>query len=105
MSQSQESFDALKGKLTIAPVSAYADFSLPFILEVDASHKGLGAVLLLEQEEKVRPIPYVRNSPMLTEHNTSNYNSMRLVFSALVVGHDREISGVLVRAQVYCVYR
>lgn len=38
----QNSFEALKKKLTIAPVLAYADFSFPFILEVDASRGGLG---------------------------------------------------------------
>lgn len=38
-------FEALKGKLTSAPVLAYADFSKTFFLEVDASHGGLGAVL------------------------------------------------------------
>ena len=52
----QQSFDALKRKLTTAPVLAYADFSLPFILEVDASYSGLGAVLSQEQGGKVHPI-------------------------------------------------
>lgn len=51
----QQSFVHLKAKLTIAPVLAYADFSLPFILEVDASYGGLGAVLSQMQEGKVRP--------------------------------------------------
>lgn len=45
MDQCQESFDALKGKLITAPVLPYADFYLPFILEVDTSHKVLGAVI------------------------------------------------------------
>lgn len=39
-------------------VLAYADFSLPFILKMDANHKGLEAVLSQEQEGKVRPINY-----------------------------------------------
>ena len=42
--QCEESFEALKSKLTSAPVLAFADFSRPFILETDASHSGLGAV-------------------------------------------------------------
>lgn len=48
-SECQASFDALKTKLTTAPVLAYADFALPFILEVDASYGGLGVVLSQEQ--------------------------------------------------------
>lgn len=51
-------FEALKTKLTTAPVLAYADFSSPFILEIDASYGGLGAVLSQEQNGKVRPIAY-----------------------------------------------
>lgn len=35
------SFKALKTKLTTAPVLAYADFSLRFVLEVDTSFVGL----------------------------------------------------------------
>ena len=42
----QESFDKLKLALTSAPVLAYLDYGKPFLLEMDASLKGLGAVLL-----------------------------------------------------------
>lgn len=53
-----KSFETLKGKLTTAPVLAYADFSLPFILEVDASHGCLDTVLSQPQAGKMRPIAY-----------------------------------------------
>ncbi|KAK7916079.1 hypothetical protein WMY93_011840 [Mugilogobius chulae] len=79
----QQSFDALKAKLTMAPVLAYADFSLPFILEVDASHAGLGAVLSQEQEGKVRPVAYASRGLRPTERNMSNYSSMKLELLAL----------------------
>ena len=49
----EHSFEGLKAKLVAAPVLAYTDFALPFILEIDASHSGLGAVLSQEQEGKV----------------------------------------------------
>ncbi|KAG1930572.1 interleukin-1 receptor accessory protein-like 1-A [Pimephales promelas] len=77
------SFELLKSKLTTTPVLAYADFSLPFILEVDASYGGLGAVLSQEQQGKVRPIAYGSRSLKPTERNTSTYSSMKLEFLAL----------------------
>lgn len=79
----QRNFEALKVKLTTAPVLAYADFSLPFILEVDASHGGLGAVLSQEQNGKVRPIAYASRGLRPTERNMTNYSSMKLEFLAL----------------------
>ena len=36
----ERSFEGLKSRLVSAPVLAYANFSLPFILEVDASYGG-----------------------------------------------------------------
>lgn len=41
----EDSFEALKAKLVLAPVLAYAHFKRPFILEIDGSYSGLGAVL------------------------------------------------------------
>lgn len=79
----QQSFQALKTKLTTAPVLAYADFSLPFILEVDASYGGLGAVLSQEQAGKVRPIAYASRGLRPPERNMQNYSSMKLEFLAL----------------------
>ncbi len=65
--QCQQSFDGLRGRLTSSPVLAYADFSRPFVLEVDASHRGLGAVLSQEQGGEVRPIAYASRSLRPTE--------------------------------------
>lgn len=79
----QNSFEALKRKLTTAPVLAYADFSLAFILEADASHSGLGAVLSQEQEGKVRPVAYASRGLRPNEWNMKNYSSMKLEFLAL----------------------
>lgn len=41
-SECEHSFELLKAKLVSAPVLASADFSRPFILDVDTSHGGLG---------------------------------------------------------------
>ena len=47
-SEHQESFEKLKEVLTSALVLAYPDHSKPCVLEMDASLKGLGVVLLHE---------------------------------------------------------
>ena len=48
----QNAFDALKKALVMQPILRMVDLSQPFILQVDASKDGFGAVLL--QEKKVR---------------------------------------------------
>lgn len=57
-SQCEDSFQALKANLVSAPVLTSADFSRPFILEVDASHSGLGVVLSEDTDSGVRPVAY-----------------------------------------------
>lgn len=79
----EQSFEGLKSRLVSASVLAYANFSLPFILEVDASYSGLCALLSQEQDGKVRPIAYASCGRKLTERNMSNYSSMKLEFLAL----------------------
>ena len=50
-SEHQESFDRLKEALISSPILAYPDYNKPFILETDASLKGLGAVLTQEDDD------------------------------------------------------
>ncbi|XP_049897830.1 uncharacterized protein LOC126388653 [Epinephelus moara] len=79
----QKSFDALKTALTQAPVLAYADYSLPFIIYTDASNQGLGAVLAQVQEGRERVIAYASRSLHPTERNDANYSSFKLELLAL----------------------
>ena len=72
----QEAFDELKQRLTTAPVLGYADYSLPFILETDASNLGLGAVLSQKQGGQERMIAYASRRPRPAERNMSNYSAM-----------------------------
>ena len=48
----QESFEELTKQLTSGRVVSYPDFSQPFVVEVDASHQGLEAVLYLRDSER-----------------------------------------------------
>ena len=71
-------FRALKERLVAAPVLAYADFSKPFVLDIDASFTGLGAVLSQDQGNGRRPIAYASRGLRPTERNMNNYSSRKL---------------------------
>ncbi|KAL2076346.1 hypothetical protein ACEWY4_028049 [Coilia grayii] len=55
----------------------------PFILEVDASHGGLGAILSQEHGGKVRPVAFASRGLKPTERNMENYSSMKLELLAV----------------------
>ena len=82
-SECQTAFDDLKQALVTAPILAYPDFEKPFVLETDASYKGLGAVLSQEQDGKMRVIAYASRSLRGAEKNHVRYNSLKLELLAL----------------------
>ncbi|PIK34812.1 Pol polyprotein [Apostichopus japonicus] len=79
----EEAFLELKSKLTTAPVLGYPDFQRPYILEVDASLLGFGAVLSQQQETGRVVIAYASRGLKLDEKQMSNYSSMKLELMAL----------------------
>ena len=63
-----EAFDHLKGACLQAPILAFPDFDKPFILEMDAFGRGLGAVLFQKQADgRYHPIAYASHVMNETE--------------------------------------
>ena len=94
----QNAFNQLKDSLVNAPVLAYPQFqsSHPFILETDASAKGLGAVLAQQQEDgQVHPIAFTSRSLTASERNygITELETLGLVWAAkmyrpYILGHS-----------------
>ena len=86
-----EAFWALKQACMNSPVLAFANYTKDFLLEMDASQEGLGAVLSQKQEDgQFHPVAY--GSWALTTHEM-NYHSTKLEFLALkwaVTEHFKE---------------
>ncbi len=94
-SECQSAFELLKEKLTSAPVLRYADFSLPFILETDASHEGLGAILYQQQGGCKRVIAFASRRLRKADRNDRYYSSMKLELLALKWAVSEKFCGYL----------
>ena len=74
-------FKALKQACMTAPILVFTDYTKLFLLEVDASKDGLGAVLSQKQAgRQYHPVAYGSRSLMLHE---KNYHSTKLKFLVL----------------------
>ena len=74
-------FETLKERCLQAPVLAFPDFQKPFLLETDASGKGLGAVLSQKQDDgHYHPVAYASRTLNETEQR---YHSNKQEFLAL----------------------
>ena len=76
-----EAFNTLKEKCLNAPVFAFPDFKKPFLLEMDASGKGLGAVLSQKQDDgRYHPVAYASQTMNETKQQ---FHSNKQEFLAL----------------------
>ena len=76
-----EAFDRLKAACLQAPILAFQDFDKPFLLETDASGRGLGAVLSQKQADgRYHPITYASRTMNETEQR---YHSNKQEFLTL----------------------
>ena len=79
--EAHEAFDHLKAACLQAPILSFPDFTKPFLLEMDASERGLGAVLSQKQADgRYHPIAYA--SCMMNE-TEQKYHSNKQEFLAL----------------------
>ena len=89
--EAQEAMNILKGKVQSTPVLVFPDFDKPFLLEMDASKEGLGAVLSQKQSDgRYHPVTFGSHSLNPSE---KNYHSSKLEFLALkwsVMEHFKE---------------
>jgi transposase InsO family protein len=67
--ETERAFQELKLSLQEAPILGYPDVRSPYILDTDASHCGIGAVLSQVQEGKERVIAYYSKTLSPPEHN------------------------------------
>ena len=76
-----ETMDVLKGKVQSAPILVFPDFDKPFLLEMDASKEGLGAVLSQKQSDGCYHTVAFRSCSLTPSEK--NYHSSKLEFLAL----------------------
>ena len=79
--EAREAFDHLKAACLQTHILAFPDFNKPFLLEMDASRRGLGAVLSQKQVDgRYHPITYASHAMNKTEQR---YHSNKQEFLTL----------------------
>ena len=82
--EANQAFLSLKQALCGTPILRYPRFDRPFVVEVDASLKGLGACLSQEDDEgNLRPIAFASRGLRGAERNYTDYSSFKLELLAL----------------------
>ena len=82
--EGNHAFLSLKQALCGTPILRYPWFERPFVMEVDASLKGLGACLSQEDDEgNLRPIAFASRGLRGAERNYTDYSSLKLQLLAL----------------------
>ncbi len=82
--EADAAFTSLKHALCSVPVLTYPRFDHDFVLEVDASLKGLGACLSqIDDDGKLRPVAFASRGLRGAERNYPDFSSFKLELLAL----------------------
>lgn len=77
----QQAFEQIKAILMVSPVLSSPNFDKEFVLQIDASNMGCGAVLLQEDEDDVcHPVAYFSKKFSKCQHNYSTVEKECLCF-------------------------
>lgn len=101
--QHQRALEELIDCLLHPPVLGFPDFTQPFIVHTDASHKGLGAVLYQRQDGKLRVIAYGSRTLTAAEKNY-HFHAGKLEFLALKWAITDKFRDYLYYAPTFTVY-
>lgn len=101
--QHQNALEELIDCLLHPPVLGFPDFTQPFIVHTDASHKGLGAVLYQRQDGKLRVIAYGSRTLTAAEKNY-HFHAGKLEFLALKWAITDKFRDYLYYAPTFTVY-
>ena len=84
-----KAFVTLKAKLADAPVLAYPAFNQDFMLETNASIRGLGAVLSQRTDEKLHPVAFASRALSKSDKNYSitDLETLAVVWAINHFGH------------------
>ncbi|XP_028214991.1 uncharacterized protein LOC114397062 [Glycine soja] len=86
-------FQCLKDQLSRTPVLALPDFTKTFIVEVDASGAGVGAVLMQDHH----PIAFISRSLNVQQHSLSTYEKELL--AVVFAGSENQAADALSRVE------
>ena len=82
----QQAFERIKRLLTSLPVLKAPDFGKPFVVQVDASDRGVGAELKQEFEGHLHPVAYM--SSKLKKHQQS-YSTIEKECLAIILALEK----------------
>ena len=86
--EQQQAFNTIIKHLCSAPILAFVDYELPFMLHTDASNGGLGAVLYQQQQGHKRVIAYASRGLRPSE----KLPSTQAEIFGIEVGRHRKVS-------------